>query len=197
MERRRSPLTDNQHQRCFSTPSHEPPREHGKRRSDPGGRGAADDHVSSAPGQQHPGHTIVLIGSRKDVTHGVGFLHQNWWHSKFFVEVSAKYLASAGANVTFAKIERATRNNVVHSHTLQQKKMITPLMVSDPPATLHLRPLTSTVKNIQRQTRGCSYTTVGASHLYKRKATSASLPIRALYLFSTSKMLLCYMSRDI
>jgi hypothetical protein len=37
-----------------------------------------------------------MSGIRKDeATPGVCFLLQNWWHSKFLVEVLAEYLASA------------------------------------------------------------------------------------------------------
>ena len=41
---------------------------------------------------------MVMIGIRKDdATAGVCFLLQSWWHSKFLLEVLARYLASASA----------------------------------------------------------------------------------------------------
>ena len=51
-------------------------------------------------------HAMLLIGARKTEDGTVYFLLQNWWSSKFFVEVTAEYLASAEATVTFVTKEK-------------------------------------------------------------------------------------------
>eukprot|EP00754_Rhynchopus_humris_P024135 Rhum_TRINITY_DN14868_c1_g1::Rhum_TRINITY_DN14868_c1_g1_i1::g.125171::m.125171 len=49
-------------------------------------------------------HAMTLVGHReKDGQHI--FLLQNWWRQKQFVEVSAEYLAAAGAAIAFVKKE--------------------------------------------------------------------------------------------
>jgi hypothetical protein len=44
-------------------------------------------------------HAMLLIGHLTK-TDGDWFLLQNWWHKRFFIEVSSTYLASAGATIT-------------------------------------------------------------------------------------------------
>ena len=45
-------------------------------------------------------HAMTLVGYRQDGAHHM-FLLQNWWRNKQFIEVSAEYLAAAGAGITF------------------------------------------------------------------------------------------------
>ena len=46
------------------------------------------------------GHAMLLVGYRifKNETY---FLLQNWWHNRFFVEVSSSYLSDSGAKIIF------------------------------------------------------------------------------------------------
>ena len=48
-------------------------------------------------------HAMVLVGVRcaPDNDEAIYFLLQNWWPGKFLVEVTAEYLASTGATITF------------------------------------------------------------------------------------------------
>jgi hypothetical protein len=43
-------------------------------------------------------HSMLLIGARKDDNKWI-FLLQNWWQSRFFVEVSAEYMSKSGAMI--------------------------------------------------------------------------------------------------
>ena len=46
-------------------------------------------------------HAMVLIGCRACPTHKYVFLLQNWWKGRYFIEVSASYLASSKATISF------------------------------------------------------------------------------------------------
>ena len=46
-------------------------------------------------------HSMVLIGGRQSVDGEIYFLLQNWWHDRFFVEVSGEYFSYCTASITF------------------------------------------------------------------------------------------------
>ena len=48
-----------------------------------------------------PAHSMLLIGARKDAHGQYYFLLQNWWDSKYFIEVSAEYLYYCRANMMY------------------------------------------------------------------------------------------------
>lgn len=50
-------------------------------------------------------HAMVLIGCRACPVHGYVFLLQNWWKGRYFIEVSASYLASSKATISFVTQE--------------------------------------------------------------------------------------------
>ena len=46
---------------------------------------------------------MLLIGTRKTDDDEYFFLLQNWWEGRFFVEVSADYLYSSEATISFVE----------------------------------------------------------------------------------------------
>ena len=54
-------------------------------------------------------HSMLLIGARREVDVGGDikyfFLLQNWWAERFFIEVSAEYLYSSEAIISFVEEE--------------------------------------------------------------------------------------------
>ena len=46
-------------------------------------------------------HSMLLIGARKDAHGQYYFLLQNWWDSKYFIEVTAEYLYYCRANMMY------------------------------------------------------------------------------------------------
>jgi len=48
-------------------------------------------------------HAMLLIGTRKTDDDEYFFLLQNWWEGRFFVEVSADYLYSSEATISFVE----------------------------------------------------------------------------------------------
>lgn len=54
-------------------------------------------------------HSMVMIGGRKCPEHKFVFLLQNWWDKRYFIEVSAKYVAS-GASICFVDPACEIRN---------------------------------------------------------------------------------------
>jgi hypothetical protein len=59
-------------------------------------------HTSLDHGQFKGHHAMVMIGWRYDLVHREHcFVLQNWWNSRYFVEVTASYLQSSGALVSF------------------------------------------------------------------------------------------------
>ena len=72
---------------------------------------SADVKFTEAPRgiPERPRHAMVLIGARKTKDGEYFFLLQNWWKSRFFIEVSGDYLSHCDAKITFflgTKIER-------------------------------------------------------------------------------------------
>jgi hypothetical protein len=50
-------------------------------------------------------HAMLLIGGRQAADGQFYFLLQNWWHDRFFIEVSAEYLYSSEATISFVEEE--------------------------------------------------------------------------------------------
>lgn len=55
-------------------------------------------------------HSMLLIGGRSEVVENSDdskffFLLQNWWADRFFIEVSAEYLYSSEATISFVEEE--------------------------------------------------------------------------------------------
>ncbi len=48
---------------------------------------------------------MLLIGGRKSDTGEFFFLLQNWWEKRFFIEVTAEYLYSSEAIISFVEEE--------------------------------------------------------------------------------------------
>ena len=58
-------------------------------------------------------HSMVLIGARKTNDNKYFFLLQNWWSTKFFVEVSDSYMYYCGATITFVDKAVTRRPNII------------------------------------------------------------------------------------
>jgi hypothetical protein len=56
-----------------------------------------------------PRHAMVLIGARKTASNEYFFLLQDWWKSRYFVEVSGEYLALCEARIIFYTGSRLER----------------------------------------------------------------------------------------
>jgi hypothetical protein len=48
-------------------------------------------------------HAMVLIGARRDENGEYFFLVQNWWESRYFMELSGRYLAACDAKIIFLR----------------------------------------------------------------------------------------------
>jgi hypothetical protein len=60
-----------------------------------------------------PRHSLVLIGARKGKDGEYYFLLQNWWESRYFIEVSGQYLSQCDARISFFLGERIERHEVI------------------------------------------------------------------------------------
>ena len=58
-------------------------------------------------------HSMVLIGARKSTTGDYFFLLQNWWDTKYFVEVSGDCMYHCGAVITFVNVPISRRADLV------------------------------------------------------------------------------------
>jgi hypothetical protein len=63
-------------------------------------------------GTKVPTHSMLLIGVRKDSDQYI-FLLQNWWASKYFVEVSAEYFQFCGGRLIYVEAEFNRRSDLV------------------------------------------------------------------------------------
>jgi hypothetical protein len=63
-----------------------------------GGISFLDQRILASKTEKPNGrHAMLLIGIRRDQKYGWVFLLQNWWKTRFFIEVSAKYMSLSGA----------------------------------------------------------------------------------------------------
>jgi hypothetical protein len=67
-------------------------------------------HYGSTTGKSMGMHAMVMVGARKDATHGWCFLLQNWWKNKQFDEVNETYLQRSRALVFFIKTPQDRMN---------------------------------------------------------------------------------------
>ena len=58
-------------------------------------------------------HSMVLIGARKSTSGDYFFLLQNWWDTKYFVEVSGDCMYHCGALITFVNVPISRRVDLV------------------------------------------------------------------------------------
>ena len=58
-------------------------------------------------------HSMVLIGARKSTSGDYFFLLQNWWDTKYFVEVSGDCMYHCGAVITFVNVPISRRVDLV------------------------------------------------------------------------------------
>jgi hypothetical protein len=61
---------------------------------------------------ESPRHAMVLIGARRTRDGDYFFLLQNWWKTRFFIEVSGEYLRCCDANIY----------HLVDDHTVERRK---------------------------------------------------------------------------